>query len=657
MSNAKHYEDIIRDAMARTLWVMAYANWVEDQEDVGIDEGVDREWRWLARPGGGEDWDSYTPETPIAAEQAAGALNQLIRKALGLTDKNPLGRLFEQMAAAHFGDVLVPDTEWLKQIKDASWFDRADTIMVYADWLEQHGRIWDAQYARATTRAHQGGWGLAGNVTGHEGMAKRFGDVLVHMAEGTGVDWSDDVRIKDPSQRRAFENLFNLMPRFECHYDGEDLTWEGSLRDHSAGRASGMQRARYGGPDDPTDGPTDLAPDAITSAGQRHIIIVNPNDKSWMRHSYLLWIGEGMPRYLMIYANSLDDAFDELIDWASDNAPGLLADDQVNEEYTRLRNEFIEENGHDPDDDEEMQIREQAEADTVTGGNAGNHIEPHTWGIIAEDPTDRDLLVEAGLIENPPRKKAPKQPESAYDQLATVMFRNTVTARMLRLLARRGHMTQADFMRVYMEKCERPPSAVAERYAEMARRGLTPWGPRAGGPDPDAVAVTYPSGYNNNWHLYTFNMRASAGVNYWSELSATAENRNMDRYSGTAWKKVIGRRAIQKVRRVSGTTNYEDAGASSRNELFWKGPSIEDLLKNMSPAKLQWAFENLEHQMISSPRKTDDIDGDFGWWIERIRPLLVKQNPARRPFQRVAGSRTVDEVPAVSTLRPKRTRR
>lgn len=50
--------------------------------------------------------------------------------------------------------------------------------------------------------------------------------------------------------------------------------------------------------------------------------IVNPNDKSWTRHAYLMWAGAyGTKAY--IYANSFDDAFEHFVEWLDDNAPGL----------------------------------------------------------------------------------------------------------------------------------------------------------------------------------------------------------------------------------------------------------------------------------------------------------------------------------------------
>ncbi len=63
------------------------------------------------------------------------------------------------------------------------------------------------------------------------------------------------------------------------------------------------------------------------------IIEVNPGDRDWTCHVYVLYFGAYGWTQLRVWANHLEDALDECIDWIVDNAPGLLADDQVAEEY------------------------------------------------------------------------------------------------------------------------------------------------------------------------------------------------------------------------------------------------------------------------------------------------------------------------------------
>lgn len=76
------YNAQIVESMARTLWVMAYADWtMEDTEDAR----AERE-----RIGHVKDWDTAAPDTPSAAEKAAMDLARLIVAQGGIS----LGELF-----------------------------------------------------------------------------------------------------------------------------------------------------------------------------------------------------------------------------------------------------------------------------------------------------------------------------------------------------------------------------------------------------------------------------------------------------------------------------------------------------------------------------------------------------------------------------------
>jgi len=119
---------------------------------------------------------------------------------------------------------------------------------------------------------------------------------------------------------------------------------------------------------------------SLSSFG-RDVIIVNPPDRSWTRHRYVLWFGAYGETRLMVWANSLDDALDEAVDWIVDHAPGLLADESVREEYNRLIAEGKSED----------EAQEEAEVDTTTAGNCGNYLNSCEWGITLEDPTRKEL--------------------------------------------------------------------------------------------------------------------------------------------------------------------------------------------------------------------------------------------------------------------------
>jgi hypothetical protein len=114
--------------------------------------------------------------------------------------------------------------------------------------------------------------------------------------------------------------------------------------------------------------------------------IVNPNEKSWTRHRYILWFGAYGSTRLMIWANSLEDALDEGIDWLEEHEPGLLATEQVNEAYR----EAIAEGKS------EEEAQQEAEVDTTCGGNSGQYLLSWEWGIVSEDPTRQQVLAELG---------------------------------------------------------------------------------------------------------------------------------------------------------------------------------------------------------------------------------------------------------------------
>lgn len=116
------------------------------------------------------------------------------------------------------------------------------------------------------------------------------------------------------------------------------------------------------------------------------LVLVNPNDKSWTKHRYVLSFGTYGWTKLMAWANSLEDALDECVDWIVDNAPGLLCDDVVREEYERAIAEGKS---------EEEAIAE-AEVDVTRAGNAGNCINSDEWHIVFEDPTRQELLAYLG---------------------------------------------------------------------------------------------------------------------------------------------------------------------------------------------------------------------------------------------------------------------
>jgi hypothetical protein len=112
------------------------------------------------------------------------------------------------------------------------------------------------------------------------------------------------------------------------------------------------------------------------------IIPVNGSDRNWTKHRYILAFGAYGWTRLMVWANSLEDALDEAIDWIAENAPGLLCDDQVAEAYREAITEGKSED----------EAHEIATEDTTCGGNAGHYILSWEWCIVAEDPSRAEVL-------------------------------------------------------------------------------------------------------------------------------------------------------------------------------------------------------------------------------------------------------------------------
>lgn len=145
---------------------------------------------------------------------------------------------------------------------------------------------------------------------------------------------------------------------------------------------------------------------------ENQIHVVNPpgeGGSAWMakngrpvynypRTRFLLAFGAYGWTKLLVWANYLEDALDEAIDWIADNAPGLLCNDQVAEDYREALARLTEENAALPEEerrseeDLESEAYDESTEDTTCGGNAGDYILSHEWCIMAEDPSREDLL-------------------------------------------------------------------------------------------------------------------------------------------------------------------------------------------------------------------------------------------------------------------------
>jgi hypothetical protein len=131
-----------------------------------------------------------------------------------------------------------------------------------------------------------------------------------------------------------------------------------------------------------------------TSFG-RYAYLVNPVDRDWTKHRFVLWFGACAPTRLMVWANSLDDALEEAAEWLAENAPGNIMKDWE-EEHKALVSEVCEERGITfPDgfdalpDEAKWAICDEAESD-LTRTESG-FLTSYEWGIDLEDPSRADL--------------------------------------------------------------------------------------------------------------------------------------------------------------------------------------------------------------------------------------------------------------------------
>jgi hypothetical protein len=120
-------EGEILDGMARTLFLLAYADFVEREIEDGHD--VDD----LPRPGGGEDWDDLAPETPLSAREAATtasiqlcgqngcALPELYRRATAACED--AGVTARRNHEKHTPEAFGSDLAMMVTGQGVSWFD------------------------------------------------------------------------------------------------------------------------------------------------------------------------------------------------------------------------------------------------------------------------------------------------------------------------------------------------------------------------------------------------------------------------------------------------------------------------------------------------------------------------------------------------------
>lgn len=135
------------------------------------------------------------------------------------------------------------------------------------------------------------------------------------------------------------------------------------------------------------------------------LTIINPSERDYTRHRYVLSFGAYSCTHLMVYASSLEDALEECAEWLADHAPGHImlkgnGGDTRDPELDVLMREACQEHGLDFDaidwnelDGDEQQrlwdIEQEAYSD-LTECERG-YLTSYEWCITFEDPSRAEI--------------------------------------------------------------------------------------------------------------------------------------------------------------------------------------------------------------------------------------------------------------------------
>lgn len=112
------------------------------------------------------------------------------------------------------------------------------------------------------------------------------------------------------------------------------------------------------------------------------VTLVNPDARDWTQHRYVLALGAYGWTKVIVWANSLEDALDETVDWAREHAPGLLANDERDDAYREAIASGLSEH----------EAWEESLVDLTIAGNYGDAIRSDEWHIVSEDPSREEML-------------------------------------------------------------------------------------------------------------------------------------------------------------------------------------------------------------------------------------------------------------------------
>lgn len=119
----------------------------------------------------------------------------------------------------------------------------------------------------------------------------------------------------------------------------------------------------------------------LACVGEHTLYLINPAERDYTRHRFVLWFGQIGTIYASVWADNLDDGLEIAGDWLKEYAPGMLCDEIVQEEYERLI-----EAGY-----TEEEAQDVAVEDTLQLEN-GSYLASWDWGIVMEDPTRAQLV-------------------------------------------------------------------------------------------------------------------------------------------------------------------------------------------------------------------------------------------------------------------------
>jgi hypothetical protein len=137
-----------------------------------------------------------------------------------------------------------------------------------------------------------------------------------------------------------------------------------------------------------------------------NIPIVNPGDAEWKDTLFELQFGAYGSTRLYVWADHLEDAFEEAVEWLDENAPGHLINLTTADLKEAAKDEGITWQSHWPDwgDPDFEKVIERAEADLTLIGHTtlkhGQYVASWEWTGHEVDHAKTEKVREASLALN-----------------------------------------------------------------------------------------------------------------------------------------------------------------------------------------------------------------------------------------------------------------